>query len=173
MSEKNNKKVPDACERCGGIYPKYTIEKNGEKIEKGNYPDCDCMVSLRLRRWQIPLLLGAIKLGMFTENLCSKLLDASKSGKDILDRKYPREDDSFEWQSHAKKLMDMISEQTGIDLEYMESAERGDALKVFKEFAEEEIYREICKYMDEGLARPWLYRNMISEAVGIDYVRIE
>ena len=173
MSErKNNKEVPEVCERCGCVYPKYTIEKNGEKIEKGKYPDCDCMVYLRLRKWQVPLLLGAISLGMFTENLCSKLLDASKSGEDTLDKEYPREDDSFEWQRHAKKLMDLIIAQTGISLEYMESAEKGDALKAFKEFAEEEIYRQLCSYKNEGLSRPWLYRNMISEIVGIDYERI-
>ncbi len=173
MCEKNNKKIPDVCERCGCVYPKYTIEKNGKKIEKSNYPDCDCMVYLRLRKWQIPLLLGAISLGMFTENLCSKLLDASIKGEDNLDRSYPREDDSFKWQKHAKVLMGMIENQTEIGLEYKESADKVNILEALDEFARDKIHQRICDYRNEGLDRPWLHRNMISEIVGIDYERIK
>ena len=171
-NERKESKKQSHCRRCGNEYPKYQLVRDGKKVDKGYYPDCDCIVDIKLKKWQIPILLGAISLGIYTENLCSQFLDASTKGEDNLDKSYPREDDSFKWSKHSKVIMDMIGEQTEINLEYKVSADNGDVLKALGEFARDGIYQRICRFRDEGLNRQWLERDYLSEEEGIEFGKI-
>ncbi len=160
MNENNIKKtrIQNRCDRCGNEYPPYQKVKGENKEEKVYYPDCECTVEIKLKKWQIPILLGAIDLGSYAENLCARIIDATNKGEDTLDKDFKVDDDSFQWGQHCLNIMDKIKQQSEINLEYKESAGKGDILEVLRRLVRREIENKILSFKYEGLNRQWLWR---------------
>ena len=166
MVEINNSEkmvVEGKCSRCGTEYNPYQVSR-GEKVEeKGFYPDCDCTVEIRLKKWQIPILLGAVSMGIYSERLCSLLVEASTDGRNSLEEDISLDHDSFMWRGHSQAIEKQIKEQTGISLEYIESASRKDAIKSIEKFVKEDMDRRANAHRGPQLKRDWLWRRYFDE----------
>ena len=157
------------CKRCGNDYPPYEVIKKGKVVNQGYYPNYDCVIEIKFKKWQIPLLLGAAILAINAENWCAKLSEASEEGMD-------RDDDDFDpnfylfggnasvrWQRHLDLMMDQVREKSGLKLEYVESADRVEILKTIEKLVEGEKIRRLKNYNGvhiDRVNREWIYRQL-------------
>ncbi len=149
--------VESRCEKCGNEYPQYEVVKKGMVSTEGYYPSCDCVVEIRLKKWQIPVLLGAVGLGVIAEVQCSRLAEASEEGLDRYKESIPVINESFYWRKHVNKIVGQINNQTGISLEYLESAKKDGVLDAISKFVDKEVQRRISEYV----GRPFSNRNSL------------
>ena len=158
MSEEKNKNIvtESKCDRCGNTYPEFNVVKNGEVVNRGYYPDCECVVQIQLIKWQIPILLGAASLGKFFEEICSNISKASEFGRA---ESQTCEADSQRWREHASFIIDQIKSQTGINLKYCESANKENILSTIKYLVDKEINKREEKYFKLQVDREWLRRG--------------
>ena len=161
MSEEKNKNIftESKCDRCGNTYPEFNVVKNDEVVNRGYYPDCECIVQIQLIKWQIPILLGALSLGKFFEEICSNIAKASEFGRT---ESQTCEADSERWREHASLIIDEIKKQTGINLKYCESATKENILSIIKDFTDKEIKRREDNYFNLQVDRDWLRRGPCS-----------
>ena len=169
LNDQKEIEVQKRCEKCGNEYPVYQVIKKGKVVSEGYYPNCDCVVEVKLKKWQIPILLGAASLGDIAEGQCSRLTEASEEGLDRYEESIPVINKSFCWRKHVDAIIDQIKNQTGINLEYMESASRDGALDAIFKFVEEEVQRRISEYGGASVNRDWLWRNYSQEIKKLRY----
>ncbi|MFC2145475.1 hypothetical protein ACFLQQ_04005, partial [Actinomycetota bacterium] len=132
---------------------------------------CNCTVEIKLEKWQIPQLLGAIRLAHIAEGWCARLREASDEGMDIYDDDFELNwflaggNDSLRWRKHIEQIIGQIKKQTGLDLEYMESADRDDIRALIENFVEKEKIRKLEEYRKamQGIEinRSWLWKNKV------------
>jgi hypothetical protein len=147
------------CSRCGNEYPEFNVVDDGQFKNKGYYPNCDCLVEIKLKKWQIPLLLGAAGLGEYYERACGRLAVAAKEGEDSREKVIPFMDESFLWRKHVDSIINQIKHQSGINLEYWECAYNDEILSAINIVVDKEVNKRISKYYDFGIDRSWLSRD--------------
>ncbi len=152
------------CERCKNKYPKFQVVEKETIKDDGYYPNCDCVVEIKLKKWQIPILLGAAGLGDIAEGQCSRLTEASEEGLDRYEESVPVITNSFRWRKHVDAIIDQIKNQTGLNLEYMEVANKDGVLDTICKFVEEEVQRRIYAHGGGSLVnRDWVDRDYPKE----------
>ena len=164
------------CKKCGKEYPPYEVIKDGKVVNEGYFPDCECTVKIELKKWQIPILLGAASLGSIAEGWCARLRESIEEGFDIYDDQIDPEffrfgNDSIRWQRFLKEILDNIKEQTSINLECMESADRDEFIDVIIDFVELEKerritryqrrLRELCKPLHTEMKKSWMWKRRL------------
>lgn len=147
------------CSRCGKEYPEFNVVEDGQVKNKGYYPDCDCFVEIKLKKWQIPILLAAADLGEMYEGIYSRLSEATELGIDRYDQRIPDENDSWVWREHVESTIDQIKSQTGINLEYWESADKDNILSDIHNVVNKMVAKRINEFSGNKINREWLYRN--------------
>lgn len=116
-------------------------------------------VIIKLKRWQIPYLLGAARLGIWTEDWCAGLDQTRANCYDT---------HSARWICRIDYIIDLIKNQTEITDEYKEYG--GDwALGIIEEWVNEECKRneelaaedeiEYLKKHDEGYKESLAQQN--------------
>jgi len=141
---KKQKNYKPVCEKCDKKYSKLHDVKNGELDLKSYYPDCDCDVVIRLKKNQIPAILGAIFLGKKFEVLCRMLVRVERYEEDFIKAKVIF---SKLWKSIIDDATNKIKEQSGIDLKYYECAMDDDIVeKIFMLVYQECINRIKDRY---------------------------
>ena len=162
MNKEENKNIftERKCSICGKEYAKFNILENGEIKNEGYYPDCDCVVESKLKKWQIPILLGAAGLGEISEGICSRLSEASEYGIDRYEETIPNLNYSRLWRKQVDSIIGQIKLQTSINLEYTESAFKDNILSAIEDFVDKEVTKRIEIYNGSGVNRGWLDRDL-------------
>ena len=146
-SKKETKeKVVNKCKKCGKKFSRL-VALNEAKLSFDSYcPDCDCEMTIKLKKWQIPILLGAISLGIELENWSEEVL---KTIRDVEEYQVlPCYTDSDKWRYQAWTVMKQVKKQTGVVLEYFESAGQSNILEDFHKLVEKEWTKRIKSWDD-------------------------
>ena len=160
----------NTCETCGKKYIPYQVIQEGKIVNLGFHPNCNCEVIIKFEKWQIPLISGAINLACIAEWWCARLREASEEGIDIYDDDFDLNwfaaggNDSTRLLKHLDQLITQIKKQTGINLEYMESADRDEIRNTIYELVEKEKIRRLKKYhrvIQDEVNRSWLWKNKL------------
>jgi hypothetical protein len=166
MDKENEKKYiveESKCERCGNEFLPFQVIENDKVVNKGYYPDCECIVEIKLKKWQIPILLGAASLGNALERISSCLYEAIDHGSDSDMQAFLRMDHSILWRKNVDLIVDQIKSQSSIYLEYWESANDNDVQSIIENFVDKEVERRTEIHRGYGLNREWLNRNFPEE----------
>ena len=94
------------------------------------------VVVIKLKKWQIPRLLGAMRLGIWTEDWCAALV---QSGINTYDTH------SGMWIFSVGTIIDSIKKQTGVDKEDKEYGEYEQCLKEIEIWVDKQ-----CKTNEEN-----------------------
>ena len=147
------------CERCGNEYPPFQVIEDRRTKDEGFYPNCECIVEIKLKKWQIPILLGAAALGDIIEGILSRLVEAEEEGTYRLEEVIPMESDSFRWIKHVDAIIDQIKNQTDLNLEYIESLSRNNVLEQINKLVGEEVQKRCKQFGGHHLNRRWVWRD--------------
>lgn len=107
-------------------------------MQKPNNDDLEKEVIIKLKKWQIPYLLGAARLGIWCEDWCAGLIQTACNSYDT---------HSGKWILKVGYIIDLIKEQTGIKEEEKEYG-YDDALKNIEEWVNKQ-----CKQNEEEMAK--------------------
>ncbi len=84
------------------------------------------IVEIKLKKWQVPFVLGALDLGMRFEYVCRVLSVYVDTGRAISEL-----GESLLWQDQIEKIINEINDQTEIDLGYAVAAKSPMSAKIF------------------------------------------
>ena len=120
MTEEKNKNIyaESKCERCGNVYPKFGVVENKKIKTQEYYPSCDCVVEIKLKKWEVPLLLGAAGMGEVFERIYEGVEATSEKGIDRCKEAISQFDYSWMWRKNVGLIIEKIKVQTGINLEH-------------------------------------------------------
>lgn len=166
MNQSNEPKnifTESKCDKCGNEYPKFDVIENGKIKTRGHYPDCQCVVELKLKRWQIPILLGGLSLGSALERICSMLYEAIEHGHDSDEQAFLGTDYSSLWRHNVGLIMDEIKQQSSIEFSYWECASNDKIRSIIKNFVDREVERRIDLYNGSSINRQWLSKYLPEE----------
>lgn len=102
-----------------------------------NQNDKEKEIVIRLKAWQIPYLLGSLKLGIWLEDWSASLIQSSIGTYDS---------HSARWIAKVVYIAQQIKEQTGIQEECKEYAESQEIIALIDKWVAEE-----CKWNDEAI----------------------
>ncbi len=96
-------------------------------MKKTNNSDLETEVTIKLKKWQVPYLVGASMLGTWAEDWCAGLVQTSNNCYDS---------HSGRWIARVSHIIDQIKAQTSIPTEE-------------KEYGYDEVLLSIDKWVDE------------------------
>lgn len=120
-------------------------------MQQQNKEDLEKEATIKLKKWQIPYLLGAARLGIWCEDWCAGIIQTAINSYDT---------HSGRWIMKVGYILDQIKEQTGIKDEEKEYG-YDDALNAIQKWVDEECLKnEKASDLREA---EWLKENQLAD----------
>jgi hypothetical protein len=120
-------------------------------MQQLNKDDLEKEVTIKLKKWQIPYLLGAARLGIWNEDWCAGLIQTAINSYDT---------HSARLIMKVAYILDEIKKQTGITDEDKEYA-CNEAVNIIQKWVDEECLRN--EKASELREAEWLKENQLSD----------
>jgi hypothetical protein len=150
------KSATKECKFCGMKYIERTMYFGRFPFTYSIRPDCLCghRTKLRLWKWQIPYILGAMNLGTYLESLCVDLLHSDGSSVD---------GHMADYEIKVARIADLIKEQTGINEEIGGYGDYVDVVTEIREMVRKKCnqYRKEWEEYMEAESKSWKKEDLV------------